>query len=193
MANPVANITRYIAGGRGYFTPYENGAFGAEFEIGEIKDFSLKVGSTTKEAMSQDTGPELSVEEVNVAPTAEVSFSTQNLNKENRAMAHMGTLTTETFAIGATLPDGTTATEETVIDKIVGLDKLQLRGQLRIVSAPINGEASGKRPVLIVYMCSVRPSGDNNYIVTEYTKLPFSGKAQKTANGFYDEYIMDAA
>lgn len=191
MALPSVIVSRYIAGGTLYFTPWENGAYGTEIQIGEVKNFSLKVTAESKEAMAQDTGPELTVEEVVVGQSAEVSWKTQNLNKENRAMAHMGTLTTETFAVGDTLPDGTTATAETTIDKIVGLGKTQLTGRLRMVSAPIN--ASARRPVLIVYRSSVRPSGDTAYIGKDYAALEFAGKAQKTDSGYFDEYIMDVA
>ncbi len=191
MANPTATVSRYIGGGRLFFTPYENGAYGADIEIGEVKDFSLNIALTSADAISQDSGPELVVEDVVTKSDAKVSFTTQNLNDNNRALAHMGTLTSEVFAIGDTLPDGTVATEETTVAKIIGMDKTQLKGKLRVVSEPINDSA--KRPVLIIPMCSVRPSASVGYIMTDFAKLQFEGKAQNTADGFFTEYVMDIA
>lgn len=191
MANPTATILRYIAGGRLYFTPYADGTYGTEIEIGEVKEFTLQNSVTNVEALSQDTGPETVVEDVVTKTDVQVSFATQNLNPDNRAMAHLGTLTAEVFAIGDTLPDGTTATAETTVDKIVGLGNTKLRGKLRVVSEPINDAT--KKPVLVVYLCSVRPSAAGDYIVTDYAQLKFEGKAQKTDSGVFDEYLMDVA
>ncbi|MBN2895052.1 MAG: hypothetical protein JXK05_04050 [Campylobacterales bacterium] len=191
MPNPTATIERYVGGGRAYFTPYENGAYGTEYEIGEIKSASISVSSETTEAFSQDTGVELMVEDAVTKVDSTVKYTTQNVNKENMATALMATLTTEMFAIGAALPDGTTATAETTIDKIVGMQKPLQRGKLRIVGEPINGSA--KRPVLIVPMVSVKPTGDNAYIMKDFKTLEFEGKVLKTVDGYFTEYLMEVA
>lgn len=191
MANPTVEIKRYIGGGRLYFTPYVDGAYGIEVEIGEVKDFSLSITPSTVEAIAQDDGEQVEVEDVVMKVVTELSFSTQNLNKENRTMAYMGVQTTETFDIGDTLPDGTVATESTTIDKITGLENVNLRGKLRCVSAPINNSA--EYPVLVVYMGSIRPKSSVGYILTDFAKLDFSGKVIKTDNGWFDEYLLPVA
>lgn len=191
MANPTVTVERYIGGGRLYFTPYVNNSYGAEVEIGEVKDFKLSITTETADALSKDTGMSITVEEVTKAVDTSVSFTTQNLNKENVAMALMGTLTTETFAIGDTLPDGTVAAAETTVDKITGAAKTQLQGKLRMVSEPINDSA--KRPVLVAHVATVRPSDGREYIVDDFSSLGFDGKILKTNAGYFDEYLMAVA
>jgi hypothetical protein len=191
MANPTTTVERYVGGGKGYFTPYESGAYGTEIEIGELKAVTLSVSADTVDAFSQDTGPEILVEDAITKVDSMVKYTTQNVNKENMASALMGTLTTEVFAISDTLPDGTTATAETTVDKIVGMQKPMLKGKLRIVGEPINDSA--KRPVLIIYMVSVKPTGDSAYIMKDFKTLDFEGKVLLTADGYFDEYLMDVA
>lgn len=191
MANPTATIERYVGGGKLYYTPYENGAYGTEIEIGDVKDVYLSVGADTAEAFSQATGPELLVEDAPVAVNSSFKYKTMNVNKENRAMAYMGDLTTETFEIGDTLPDGTTTTAQTVVDKIVGMKKPKRVGKYRVVCEPLN--SSAKRPVLVVYQASVQPTEDVGYISKEFSTLAFEGKVRSTADGYFDEYLMDVA
>lgn len=191
MANPTATIERYVGGGKLFYTPYQNGAYGTEIEIGDVYDVFLNVGADTAEAFSQSSGPELLVEDAVVAVNSMFKYKTKNVNKENMAMATMGTLTTETFAISDTLPDGTTATEETVVDKIIGLDKPLQLGKYRVVGEPLNDTA--KRPVLVVHLASVKPTEDVAYVSKEFMNLGFEGKVRDTADGYFDEYLMDVA
>lgn len=191
MANPTTTVERYIGGGKLYFTPYENGAYGTEIEIGEVKDFSLTISADKKEALSKDTGANVLVEEVVSAVNTSVKFSTQNVNKENTALYLLGTVSDEVFAISDELPDGTTAAVETTVPKISGGVSPQKKGKLRMVGAPLNDSA--KLPVLIVYMASLTPSGDKGYILDDFNNLGFDGKAMKTASGYFDEYLMEAA
>ncbi len=191
MANPIATIERYIGGGTIYFTPYENGAYGTEIEIGEIKEASVKVASDTVEAFSQSAGPEELVEDVVMKTSGTFSYKTQNVNKENLAMALMGTLTTETFTTGATLPDGTTAAADTTVDKIVGMQKPLQKGKFRIVGEPVNETA--KRPVLVIHLGSVKPTDSVGYIMKDFAALAFEGSILRTSDGFFDEYLMEVS
>lgn len=175
---------RYIGGGKLFFK--ENKAGSTEVEIGEVQSASLKIGVETKDAFSKDSTMKKIVEKVATAITATITFETQITNAHNTAMAMLGTNKTETFAIGSTLPDGSTATAETVIPVIEIGTKPIIEGQLKFVG----DEDGAKKPVLLVFNAVITPTGDIGYIVEDFTKLSFEGAVLETDDGYAKEYRM---
>lgn len=183
-------IERYFGGGKLFLTPIVKGVEGDEYEVGEIKDFKLKIESETKTAMSHDGGRVKEVEEVVVNIKGSGSFSTQNNNVTNRALSMFGTATTQTFAAGDILPDGTTAAADTTINKIQAGQTGIIEVKVRFIGAQSTG---AKKPVAIIHKASITADGDINYMSEDYEGLGFSLKVLETADGFYDEYMMDVA
>lgn len=176
---------RYIGGGKLYFKDKKSGS--TEVEIGEVLSANLKIGVETKEAFSKDTTMKKIVEKVATAITATITFETQITNAHNTAMAMLGTISSETFAVGAKLPDGSTATAQTVIPVIDIGTKPIIEGQLKFV-----GDSDGaKKPILLVFNAVITPTGDIGYIVEDFTKLSFEGAVLKTDDGYAKEYRMD--
>lgn len=175
---------RYIGGGKLFFTENKVGA--TEVEIGEVQSATLKVGVETKEAFSKDTTMKKLVEKVATAINATIAFETQITNAHNTAMAMLGTSTTETFAIGDTLPDGTVATAETIVPVIEVGTRPIIEGQLKFVG----DEDGAKKPVLLVFNAVITPTGDIGYIVEDFTKLAFEGAVLETDEGYAKEYRM---
>jgi len=191
MAVPTVVIERYMGGGKSYWTPWDGTAYGAEVEIGEIKNVSLKLSSTTADATSMDSGIAKKVDKVVTAIDGVTSFTTQNMNKENMAMAMLGELSTETFAIGDDLPDGTVATVETIIPVIIGGVVPKIEGKLRVVSVNVAGTTN---PVLEIPMLSLTPSGDiREYFADKHATLGFDGEIIETDGVFFKEYHMAKA
>lgn len=188
MANPTVEVERYIGGGKMYYTPYANGAYGTEIEIGEVKDVKLKLTPTTKKAVSNDTSIGKTVDQAVTMVEGSLSFSTQNLNKENRAMFGLGTLTTETFSTGDTLPDGTTAAADVTYDVVQGGAQPLTEGLFRFVGDTLRGKA----PILKTHAV-VTPNAERGYIVDDFSKLDFSGEVLETAElGYFKEYTVAA-
>lgn len=180
----ITNGERYIGGGKLFFTENKVGAI--EVEIGEVQSASLKIGVETKDAFSKDSTMKKLVEKVATAITATITFETQITNAHNTAMAMLGTSNTETFEIGDTLPDGTTATAQTVVPVIEVGTKPIIEGQLKFVG----DEDGAKKPVLVVFNTVITPTGDIGYIVEDFTKLTFEGAVLKTVDGYAKEYRM---
>ena len=177
---------RYIGGGRLYFTPVVNGVPGTEFEIGEIQSASLNFNVTTVDAFSNANVMKVLVAKVVKDITSTIKFSTQKIDLENTSMAMLGTSETETFAIGDTLPDGTTATAETIVPVIKAGENPLIEGKLRFVG----DEDGDTKPVLIIYNAVITPTSDMNYISDEFTKIEFEGAVLKTDDGYAKEYRM---
>ena len=102
-------------------------------------------------------------------------------------MAMQGTVASETFKIGDTLPDNTVATAQTVIPVVKVGDNPIIEGQLRFVG----DEDGDKKPVLLVFNAVITPSGDISYITEDFTQLSFEGAVLKTDEGYAKEYRME--
>ncbi|MGE4517318.1 MAG: hypothetical protein AB7D96_10705 [Arcobacteraceae bacterium] len=174
---------RYIGGGKLYFTPVGGGA---EFEIGEVQEATINTSVEFAEAWSKDSVMAKLVERVAKKIDASGKFSTQKLNLKNTAMFMLGTETTETFEIGETLPDGTTATAQVVIPKITAGNKPVVEGQLKF----IGDEDGAKKPVIVIPSVVLTPSGDLPLIVDEFAKLSFDFAILQVDDRLYDEYTM---
>ena len=175
---------RYIGGGKLYFKSTKVGA--TEVELAEVQDVNFKVNVTTKDAFAKDGTMKRLVAKVATEITSTISFSVQKLNIDTMAMAMLGTVTTETFAVGATLPDNTTATASKTIPVIKVGDNPIIEGQLRFV-----GDADGDtKPILLIYNAVITPNGDISYISEDFAKLSFEGAVLKTASGYANEYRM---
>jgi hypothetical protein len=180
---------RYIGGGKVYFTPLENGTLGTEYEIGEVQSASLSFNVTTVDAFNRDQTMKKLVAKVATGVDAVVKLETQITNAKNTAMAMLGTEDSETFAIGDTLPDGTTAAAETTIPVIKAGEKPIIEGQLKFVG----DEDGDTKPVLLVFNAVMTPSGDIGYIMDDFSKLSFDGAVLKTDDGYAKEYRMPIA
>lgn len=175
---------RTIGGGRLFFTENKVGA--TEVEIGEVQSATLKIGVETKDAFSKDTSMKKLVEKVATAITATIAFETQITNVHNLSMAMLGSVNSETFAIGDTLPDGAIATAATVIPVIEVGNRPIIEGQLKF----IGDEDGAKKPVLLVFNAVITPTGDIGYISEDFTRLAFEGAVLETDEGYAKEFIM---
>ena len=175
---------RYIGGGELYWTPNKPDA--VEVLLGEVQEVNFKVNVTTKDAFSKSSVMKTLVAKVATEITASLSFGVQKLNIEAVAMAMLGTVTSETFAVGAKLPDNTTATVSTVIPVIKVGENPIIEGQLRFVG----DEDGDEKPVLLIFNAVITPSGDIAYIAEDFGKLSFEGAVLKTADGYAKEYRM---
>lgn len=173
---------RYIGGGKLFFTP--NKAAAVRVEIGEIQECTLSMSVETKDAFSKDTVMKKLVEKVATAINASLKFTTQIRNKNNTAMAMLGSELTKTFEIGDTLPNGTVATAQVAIPYIkAGTDPI-IEGKLEFVG----DEDGAKQAVLVVHNAVITPTGDVSYISEDFSVLSFEGAVLETADGLVDEY-----
>lgn len=184
-------IERYIGGGKLFFSKYNGTTYEAEAEIGEITGATLSISQTYADAMSKDNGIGKKVDKVATATEATIKFTTQNLSKENMALAMFGTVTTEVFAVGATLPDGTVAAASTTLDVVKGGTVNKIEGKLRFVEVNITGT---RNPVLVVEHAVITPDGDvRTYVGDNFSTVAFSGEILETANGYFKEYFIQKA
>ncbi|WP_455756475.1 hypothetical protein [Sulfurimonas sp.] len=191
MANPEAAIERHIGGGKAYFSNWNGTAYDAEIEIGEVQGVNLKLSPSYTEARSRDTGVSKVVDKTLSDLTGTLSFTTQNVNKENMAMAMLGELTTETFAIGDTLPDGTVAVAEVILPVIIGGKIPRIEGKMRVVVENISGDFN---PVLEVPLVVLTPSGDiRDYFSDKHATISFDGEITEVAGEYFKEYQIPKA
>lgn len=183
---------RYIGGGVLHFSNWNGTTYDTEVEIGEIKGAKIKVSAKYADAMNKDAGIEKKVDKTATSTEATISFETQNVSKENMAMGMFGELTTETFAIGADLPDGTVATVETILPVILGGKVPKVEGKLRFVGVNLSGS---NNPVLMVHHAVLTPSGDvRDYFADKHSTLGFNGEMLKLDNTeYFKEYFMPKA
>ena len=178
---------RYIGGGKLFFKSSVSGS--TEVEIGEVQEANFNIGVTTKDAFSKDEVIKALLEKVVTGITATIKFTTQVRDAKNMALALLGTATTETFAVGALLPDGATATALTVIPVINAGTTPIVSGQLKFV-----GDAKGaKKPVLLIFNAVITPTSDIGYITEDFSTISFEGAVTKTVNGYAKEYTMTVA
>lgn len=184
-------IERYIGGGKIFFSNYNGSTYDAEVEIGEVQGANLKISQTYADAYSKDTGVQKKVDKVATQTDSTISFTTQNVSKENMAMAMFGSLESETFEISDTLPDGTVATVQTIIPVVRGGSLTKIEGKVRIVGVNATGT---QNPVLVVHHAVLTPDGDvRDYFADKHTTIGFSGEILETADGYFDEYFMAKA
>lgn len=175
---------RYIGGGKLFFKSDKVGA--TEVELAEVQDVKFKVNVTTKDAFAKTNVMKVLVAKVATEINSTISFSVQKLNIENVAIAMHGTVSSETFKIGDTLPDNTVATAQTVIPVIKVGENPIIKGQLRFI-----GDKDGdEKPVLLVHSAVLTPSGDMSYITEDFAQLSFEGAVLKTDAGYAKEYRM---
>jgi hypothetical protein len=180
-------IQRYIGGGKVFFTPYSNGAYGEEREIGECVSANLSISTTYAEAFNKDVGIKKVSEKVATEQKATIKFETQNLNIDNMAMASFGEKSTVVFADGETLPNGELAVGEVTLDVVRGGAITKIEGKLKIISDNI---ADGKSPVLEVHHVAITPSGDiRDYFGDSFSKIGFEGDIIKLDDK--DEYFIE--
>jgi len=184
-------IERYIGGGKILFGKYNGTGYDADVEIGEIQSAKLKVTPKYADASSKDTGVSKKVDKVLTGTDATLSFTTQNVNKANMAMAMLGSETTETFAIGDTLPDGTVATVQEVIPVINGGTLSKVEGKVTIVGVNVSGSDN---PVLVVHHAVLTPSGDiRDYFADKHTTVGFDGEILEIDGEYFKEYFIPKA
>ncbi len=175
---------RYLGGGKLYWKP--NTASAVERELAEVQDFTIKPTTEKKEAFSKANVQKTLVAYVITGFNLTVSFSVQKMDIDVMAMALGGTVSNEVFAVGATLPDMTTATESTTIPVInVGANPL-IEGQLRFVG----DEDGDQKPVMLIHNAAITTSGDIPMISEDFGKLAFEGAVLKTDKGYMNEYFM---
>lgn len=184
-------IERYIGGGTLFLSLWNGATYDAEVEVGEIKSANLKISQTYADAISKDTGIDKKVDKVVIATDATISFTTQNANASNMAMAMFGTQTTELFLIGAILPDGTVAVVDTTLAVTIGGTLSKIEAKVKIVGVNISGSYN---PVLIVHHAVITPSGDTrDYFADKHATVGFDGEIIKVADGYFKEYLMPKA
>lgn len=184
-------IERYLGGGTIHFALWNGSLYEAEVEIGEVQSATLKITTEEADAFSKDNGIKKQVDKVVTAINSNFSFTTQNVAKENMAMAMFGDLQTETFAIGDTLPDGVVATAEIVIPVIIGGVNPIIEGKVRIVGVNVSGD---NNPVLLVHHTFLKASGDvRDYFADKHTTLAFEGEIVEMNGEYFKEYLIPKA
>ena len=185
-------IERHLGGGKVFFSSWNGSEYATEVEIGEVQSLNLSIKTTTADATSKDTGLSKKVQKVPTGIDSSLKFVTQNVNKHNMAMAMLGEATTETFAIGDTLPDGTVATEQIIIPVIKGATQPVKEGRLRYVG---NNIAGNDNPCLLVHHVSISPSGDvRDYFADKHSTLAFDGEVMEVVPGeYFKEYLIPKA
>ena len=181
---------RYIAGGKLYFSQLnaDGATYAAEREIGEVQDVSLQTNTDFAEAMNKDGALPVKSDKVAKSFSATLSFSTIRLNKENLAMALNATLTTEIFAIAATLPNGATAAAETTLDVIQGGENTLLKGKFRFVAEIAAGT---NQPVLEIPIAVVSSNDAVAFMSDDFASLKFDGEVLKhDTDGYFKEYLI---
>jgi len=180
---------RYIGGGRVFLSKWNGVTYDLEVEVGEIQNATLKISQDYADAMSKDNGIQKKVDKVAKSTNATISFTTQNVNKVNMAMAMFGADTlTETFAIGATLPDNTVATVSTIIPVINGATLSKIEAQIRIIGVNLSGSDN---PVLLVHHAVITPTGDiRDFFADKHATLGFDGEILEVAAGYFKEYLI---
>jgi len=185
----MAAIKRRVGGGTFWFEELlSTGLYDVKREIGECSDVNFKVDASTTDAMNHDGAIPVVSDTAVTDMKATLSFKTNNFDTPNMAMALYGTAATETFAIGATLPDGTVAAVETIVPVVTGADKPLLKGRLTFMS---NQAVGDKMPVLVIPIAAVSSTGDIAYISKDFGQLSFEGKVLKhDTDGYFKEYLM---
>ncbi len=183
----ITSGSRYIGGGKLFFKSSVSGS--TEVEIGEVQEAAFNIGVATKDAFSKDEVMKVLLEKVVTEINATIKFTTLVRDAKNMALALLGTTSTETFAVGELLPDGTTASTSTIFPLVNVGTTLIISVQLKFV-----GDAKGaKKPILLIYNAVITPSADIGYIVEDFSTLSFEGAVTKTANGYAKEYTMTVA
>lgn len=180
-------IERYIAGGRVYFSRFENGAYQPEYEIGEVIEASIESSKDYAEAFNKDNGQSVLAQKVIKKEEYKLSFKTQNINADNLATALGATKETVTYAAGDTLPDGSVADADGSYVKIVaGKDGL-IEGKIKFISAPL----TGKKRITEIPRAFIGVSGNLELITDDFASLEFEANAMQDENGqYYIEYVL---
>lgn len=186
------DIERYIGGGTLHISKWNGTTYDTEVEVGEIQSAALKISQDYVDAFSKDSGIQKKVDKVAKSTSATISFTTQNVNKANMAMAMFGSDTeTETFAIGDTLPDNTVATVETIIPVINGATLSKIEAKVRIIGVNVTGS---NNPVLLVHHAVITPTGDvRDFFADKHSTLGFDGEILEVADGYFKEYLIPKA
>ena len=181
-------IERYIGGGKIYLSLYNGTDYDAEVEIGEVQSANLKITTEEADAFAKDTGIKKKVDKVVTSIDSNLSFTTQNVNKNNMAMGMFGSSETETFAIGDTLPDGTVATEEIIIPVIVGGNNPVIQAKIKIIATNISGD---NNPVLLIHHAFIKANGDvRDYFADKHTTLGFEAEVVEMNGEYFKEYLI---
>jgi len=184
------DIERYIGGGTVELALWNGTDYEDFVDIGEVQTGTLKIANTYADGYSKDSGLKKLVDKVLIGTNATTSLTTQNLSKDNMAMAMFGTVETETFAIGEELPDGTTATVETELDVIKGGTVAKIEAKIRVIGVNLSGD---KNPVLEIHHAFITPSGDvRDYFAEKHTTLGFDVEIVKldTEDSHFKEYFI---
>lgn len=169
---------RFLGGGRLYFERLENGVLQAKQEIGEVKDFKVtsNISTTACEALDGDT-PDI-VDEVVVQQDFQISFTTNQVDKDTLLLALFGEVTTKQYNAGDTLPDGSTAQGGETYNIIdAGLAET-VEGRVTFITYP----KRGKKKVVVFNKVALQSNGDLILQSKEFVTLPFSGKVLKDSS-----------
>ncbi len=184
-------IERYIGGGTLFISRFNGTDYDAEIEVGEIQAANLKITQDYADAMSKDSGVAKKVDKVAIKTDSAISFTTQNVNKTNMAMAMFGSESVESFTTGDALPDGTVATADIDIPIIIGGTLSKIEAKIKIVGVNISGSDN---PVLVVHHAVLTPSGDiRDYFADKHTVLGFDGEILEIGGEYFKEYLIPKA
>ena len=181
------DTTTYLGGGRLYLK--EDGATDY-IEIGGVQDFSYSTTVETVKALDKTSCTTTTASVRAKSSSGSVSFTTQNIVKENLRLALFGTSSTVNYETGDELPDGTTATEAIAIDKIEALKNPIIEGSIKFVGTTCEGKA----PVYDFHRVSLTPNGDISPLAEDFMSIQFSGEMlSKIENGspkYFDLYLI---
>lgn len=179
-------IERYLGGGRAYFEKLKaDGTYETKREIGEIKGLTMSVKLEKEQAFSEDDGVAELVMELEKKKDISLKFSTQNVDKDNLALALYGTQGVTVYAIGDTLPNGEVAAAETTVPTIsIGTSSI-IEGRFTFISNA--GTDKIKRRKWTFHKVSLSMEGDFALMSDKFVTIPL------TATVLKDKSITDGS
>lgn len=153
-----------------YFTPEG----GAEFEIGLVQKVSFSVEATETKVMDKSQSEDRTFDIQAVSSTSKLTYETKDVKKEILAQALRATSSDITYEIGEELPDGSTATAQTVITRLSADPTTRIVGKFRFVSTVATADGT---PQLTIPKASVKATGSLELINDDFVSIPFEGEA----------------
>ncbi len=178
----------FLSGGTLYMIPINNGVEGTKVDMGAT-EITISRDTTTAQAFTKSGGLKQKIAEVVTEESYAMKIKSNSFSPANLAAALGSEAKEVTIAMGETLPNGETATEDTKFIKIAAGTNPLITAKLIFEGVPVQG----KRVVCVIHEANVKFSGDLPLMSEEFATVDFEATAVKTDNGYYDHYIEQAA
>lgn len=178
----------FLSGGTLYMIPINNGVEGTKVDMGAT-EITISRDTTTAQAFTKSGGLKQKIAEVVTEESYAMKIKSNSFSPANLAAALGSEAKEVTIAMGETLPNGETATDDTKFIKIAAGTNPLITAKLIFEGVPVQG----KRVVCVIHEANVKFSGDLPLMSEEFATVDFEATAVKTDNGYYDHYIEQAA